>query len=630
MISLKINDLFVVLKSGTKIRMDIISPVLSDDEISGTYSFPISCEFCDINHRIFKHVNIVSQTEGFLDKYPCGIFLDNIPWKSGFFILDNTNNSYDGNLQVDAGGFYQKIKDVKIKDLTYDVITIPPVGDNPIGEYAAPNFNKFYPDVNVNFPLLLNDGLYTNFVNGLDARGLVNWFMNHDGSGSGTNHQLQSGYCMAFPFLFYVLDVIFESLNYKKSGSFFLDDELKKLIISNIFPDNRSENDLLWENLTISIKDHLPDIYISTFLARIKQTFCLIPIFDDVKKEAEFIFFNDILNDEEYVDLTHLLSGPIRIQKTNYSGYNLSNVLDNDDDLSSGASNLLDGTIVLPSVTFQPSLPIPANIGDIRLVTSYKQYWIYNSGWNYNAGDAKWNFLCHAGYQSKTITKLDGYTVLDPVSTYGLLPIVGNATDDVRFVIKLNQYWVFKTNTWLFLTDPSNEINIDGGGKKVEAAGTLSMIKLLDSFSFNHGDGGYTVEYLVPIARQLASSYSFADELRECAFRLLFYRGMQKDSTNNDYPFATRDTYNYAGTKIGNYSLGVNGEDGLYEKFHKKKVDFWKNTKPCIADLNLNNEDLRNLNLKKKIMLNGTKFLIGKISPTFPLNQPTTVEIYTV
>jgi len=111
-------------------------------------------------------------------------------------------------------------------------------------------------------------------------------------------------------------------------------------------------------------------------------------------------------------------------------------------------------------------------------------------------------------------------------------------------------------------------------------------------------------------------------DVTEFSPRLLFYRGMQKDSNNDDYPMGSSDVWDYDWNKISdaNLSLRWDGDYGLYEKCWKGFLHWWINRKlakwkvkdPCVFDFDkIYTIDRSRYILKKK----STVFSLHKIEP---------------
>lgn len=148
-------------------------------------------------------------------------------------------------------------------------------------------------------------------------------------------------------------------------------------------------------------------------------------------------------------------------------------------------------------------------------------------------------------------------------------------------------------------------------------------------------------QQLIPEALQVGSSLepNYNDPLynenvlgiNPYSLRILFYRGKHADSSGSLYPLGSSDVYNYAGAKIANYSLDWLGDYGRKKTFAQKHIDFWLQTKRITVSKMFTQNELENFNPRKKVMINGMKFLVSKLNIDSDFkSKPGKVELYTV
>ena len=94
-----------------------------------------------------------------------------------------------------------------------------------------------------------------------------------------------------------------------------------------------------------------------------------------------------------------------------------------------------------------------------------------------------------------------------------------------------------------------------------------------------------------------------------------FYHGMQKCVNNTDqYPYVSSHNLDTQGTRIGNISLSMNGDDGVFNIYHQEFKEWInKNKKAIPAVMQLDEIALKNLNFKKKKNILGVNFYVEKI-----------------
>lgn len=76
--------------------------------------------------------------------------------------------------------------------------------------------------------------------------------------------------------------------------------------------------------------------------------------------------------------------------------------------------------------------------------------------------------------------------------------------------------------------------------------------------------------------------------------RLLFFRGLQNDNEGNSYPMASYSNYDFAGNKIGDYSLAIDGTDGLYQQFLSEYINLLQKGKEVEKIIRLDIQDIIN------------------------------------
>lgn len=131
----------------------------------------------------------------------------------------------------------------------------------------------------------------------------------------------------------------------------------------------------------------------------------------------------------------------------------------------------------------------------------------------------------------------------------------------------------------------------------------------------------FDVKWLLPYTKQPGNL--LPTDRNEEPHRYMFYRGMKACDVKveegdevyipGEYPFGSSHNYDYQGNKVGNYSLAWNAEDGLYNKFWRKWLEFLKNTKPVKVKLNLSLDDILNLDLTGKIRINNQLYFIDEL-----------------
>jgi hypothetical protein len=165
----------------------------------------------------------------------------------------------------------------------------------------------------------------------------------------------------------------------------------------------------------------------------------------------------------------------------------------------------------------------------------------------------------------------------------------------------------------LLKSAPWAELTLGGGKEKIQpAVDTLRMVREADPVRPSR-------QWLVPAVEQpgYSARTDFGQtEKRSSHLRLLFYRGLQFDSTGAQYPLASSGTENYVGTAVGKYALEWDGPQGLYQQWHKPWLDFRANARTEERSLALTLGEFLALDPTRKDLVQGLKFLWENISVT--------------
>lgn len=109
-------------------------------------------------------------------------------------------------------------------------------------------------------------------------------------------------------------------------------------------------------------------------------------------------------------------------------------------------------------------------------------------------------------------------------------------------------------------------------------------------------DDPVTDEVLTPTTGRPGHSDYFGTSAKDLPLKFLYYRGLQPSDTLGDYPMASHGWLNFEGTTVGDRSLGIQDNKGLYEKYWKGWVDMNEDdTFTVVARLTY--ADLKNITL---------------------------------
>ena len=362
-------------------------------------------------------------------------------------------------------------------------------------------------------------------------------------------------------YVYDVLRMIHEEMGIKVVDHFF-DDELKKLVIWSPVLRDYNWNGDNWYSPTFLYADILPDVTYGELIQSLAGLFGFIPYFDSVRKQVTYTSRKNVINsqeDEDWSDISGKLYNLKRIEKALKHAYTFA---DDEEDLYK--SRVIEpGDVLYNYKGEQASLPsstVSAN-KDLVLLKSKNHYFGFTSYF----GGGEWIFL---GEQLQNTLDRDAQTEIK-------VPAAPTFSD------------VFSTN---YIRTPSPKI----------------------------------IKWLLPYSNAVPEFIS--RQKSKWPIRLLFYRGMQPGEyqagsdpnvlTSFNYPLAHYHNYNYAGTKVGNYSLAFGGEDGVINKFLKEWIEFVEQGDPITFSVKITEQQLRNLDVLKKKRIHNQLFLIDEVEVT--------------
>jgi hypothetical protein len=114
----------------------------------------------------------------------------------------------------------------------------------------------------------------------------------------------------------------------------------------------------------------------------------------------------------------------------------------------------------------------------------------------------------------------------------------------------------------------------------------------------------------VPFVPEKGSSPAWSQDEKKSELRLLFYRGMQKDSEGNLYPYASTDVINYDGQVIAKNSLHLHSKYGTYEKHLRRWYRMINEAEVHVFDKQMEIWEALGLKWNQHILINNQKYLM--------------------
>lgn len=593
MISLKVISTgeYLELFPDTRVRMVFNNPWFGDSVTQGDYSYPFDLPATGDNRRRMGFLDLIENVS-FSKEIEVALLDDNVQVLTGTLVVKYASSTrYKTYLSVKLGAVASRLKDLNLSDTdlggnrritTVDTPTDwpdPPLYPdemqahmNEVAEGTSDDYDyAFFPLLNEDFYVNVNnDSFYSHYVNYWSSVANGRSFL----IDNDTNGIAPDKYTITpFPYLKYVLTRIFADAGIRAGGEFLDDAEIAQLTIYN----NRSLDRPTWPTYendyvdSINLVNHVPDITQEELLQVIKKTFRVGYFFNSSGSEVSLISARAALDSQEYDDWSNKVARDYEISQDDIKGYTLSFSFDPDDELTESYPKDLPEDVIIGG-SFNNINELESAILTVNQTGYYYYLLTSNQWWVYDDNDDP--FFAAEALVDKVLG--DGKNTID----FGCAPV---------FMYDGPDYW----SNWLYNNVSHTYLNR---------------------------------EWLVPTVKQSGNS-QWKDVGLDNPFtlRLLFYRGLQPDSLDSAYagdqlyPLGTSYNYDYHGNRIGNYSLSLEGDYGLYKVWQKPWLDIMQSSRPATTYAALNIVDILNLSMWKKTLVGSTMFIKKTVEVTFPL-----------
>lgn len=531
------------------------TPLTAQSVEANAYTYPAELPASERNQTFFNHIHLPESRQKFKE-WACRVqFADDL-LIGKLLLLKADNRKY--TVSIIRNVWTQAILDQNIRNVDYEGLRTG-ITDMPAHALAMANANSDTEDYTF-FPIS-NADFYNGSTNA-DYQGTVNDFVRATGVfvgttllSSGPNVYTNYSAFVPFPYLVYILKRIAHSFGKILRGSFIADADIKQAVIYNTFALDEfrtvSGDTANFYSTTINIQNHLPDLFVKEFLDRLMIAFNIAIYLTDTEMVMEWK--DDKLNNPEADDWTDISERNPYVEpfiQNAPTGYTFKTT---DDTTEVNMKTFLENTLAEGQIkgVLNSFLSLPVPSPEGTIY-----------------------FL------------IDEYRCVKAKAS-GLFDLVNENGQN------LNYAGTFTTGTG------AKEISID--------IGTLKMVK--------------TANVLTPKALQQGNSkeYDLMQEGKEnpYEFKLLFARGFQNDNIAQPYPLGTPDVWAFDSATIGpvgNRSMFFWGQYGLYEKSHKKWLNFINNAKAVNFVLALDATRLGRLNLTDKIRIDRANYFFEKIT----------------
>lgn len=366
--------------------------------------------------------------------------------------------------------------------------------------------------------------------------------------------------------LSYILKGVFNQIDFSYRGALWGDPWFNSLLLfTNCIYDMKRF--IQWfpdmgEPMQINVGPFLPSINVNEFLRAIEKAIGVVFFIDSRTNEVQVNYLNQILDSRKYFDI--------------------------------------DGKLVgLPETTFQPE---------------------YGSGFSIGTS------IDSADTVTSSNKSIDDYTVTQTVETAAELDTVNAIFQDLAHVVSERAIYQYNSTTWVFYERLQDVYEVgDGANNAISACADIEMIDEEDITSLA------SREWLIPYVNQpVSKDVLFFDTTYErfetSAIKLLIYHGMQKDSEDNDYPYASQLATDYAGDPIASKSLKFNDALPVHADF-KRWYTALLSARDTSMKLLLTDEEIQSITPLTILRQRDAKYVIKSINPMFTSGVKTMVDV---
>lgn len=168
---------------------------------------------------------------------------------------------------------------------------------------------------------------------------------------------------------------------------------------------------------------------------------------------------------------------------------------------------------------------------------------------------------------------------------------------------------------WKYFSDYYYDIVLGNGEKEYK----IKIAPMFMDFADNEGGTSQQNRCLIPISKQSGSSQMYGIGLSDFDLRFVFLRGVnQLNSLTSPqggvYVYAGTSQYGINGNYVGNYEFNLNSKKGLIDIFILDFLKALTNADIVERDILLNELGILKFNVKNKVSLDGSNYLIKSLS----------------
>lgn len=589
MLKLVVNNQNCDLGSNPKITINEESPIFNTSSLTGTSGFPFNLPATPLNLKIFEFPNRITKSEYPGKDFDFKLFHFGRLIADGIITIRQTTEKWiNAYLKIGSGSFFSQIKNKKLTDCQFG------------GERTFVKKTEYtYPTDDFTLFPILNGQQFdeTKFEDAFQSGfNRINAFYD-DEFKTELDDPGDIFAIIPFPFLTYVIKTILIQYGFKVTENVFdTDIDLRSLVFYNtrdIFINEITydyeyveivligrPNIFVWmwtgtvtrELDTFDLKDNLPEMLISDFIISLQNTFNVVLLFDG-DNNVKIKFKEDIIKQPAISDISeNIINEGELIINEKPDGFKFSWELDNEDDIT-------DFPYFQPIDDVLDKLGEPLALNaDVDSITDPQEYEI------------------------RYVIESDWYLIYAPDPS-----------------VEESYYFTWQVFSYVGVQN----YFIDNYQEEIKSKFS-TLFQDLD-YSYNPGQN-----VKLPFSNQPGNN-DIREDYAAFSPRFLLYRGLQKDSNNDDYPMGgCLDVNDYDGVKIpeANLNMRWDGEYGLYNKYWKGFLYWWMNRKLVKWMV----KDPSKLEFDKIYTIGDSNYILISKPPVFAskLVEPSICEFYTV
>lgn len=380
-----------------------------------------------------------------------------------------------------------------------------------------------------------------------------------------------------FVYVAYIIKCIEQKFNIKIDNNLFEDDDLKQLILFNLFAENNYINaDMLYIEDLVDLTKHVPDTEIATFWDNLCKLLGIGYKYNSTTRVLELKYLKDVASDRQYVSLEGVISGKPRLISDPLNGYKLVMEAGSSDKYITSYFKSLTGLTLKGTVTLPNDLSgiTDMQVNDCYYVSLRKEYWY----WNYDVELHLMNWILYSGDFALELKAID------------------SSISGKSFEVSS------KMGTIMNNAYPFADLSLDAKGDERN--------------------------WLIPSTNQAGNFKGLPAFIADYSLAVLFYHGLHNDSTGSTYPLASHGDKDLAGNVIHSLSLRWDGVNGLYEKRYKAWINLLLNSRGFFKVMaNLSTMQLSQMDFFKWYTDGEYRFLIKEIRFNIKKDRISTAEL---